>query len=54
MINNHCKYKISEKKVKCFASKTVENVDNMEYLLISQPLKLLNTMGFGNYFPEAP
>ena len=32
---NPCKYKASEKKVKGFVSKTTENVDKMEILLIS-------------------
>ena len=54
MINNPCKDKASQKKVKCFPSKTAENVDKMKYLLISQLSKGLNTMGFRKYSPEAP
>jgi hypothetical protein len=54
MINNPCKDKASEKKVKCFPSKTTENVDKMEDLLISMPSKGLNTMGFRKYSCKAP
>ena len=54
MINNPCKYKVSAKKVKCFPLKTTENVDKMEFLLISQPSKGLNTMGFRKYPAESP
>ena len=44
----------SEKKVKCFPSKTVGIVDKIEFLLISTTLKGLNTMGFGENPAEAP
>ena len=45
-MNNPCKYKVSEKKVKCFMLKTVENVDKMEFLFISPVPKPLYTVGF--------
>jgi hypothetical protein len=35
MVNNGCKYKGNGKNVKRKASKTVENVDKMESMLIS-------------------
>ena len=53
-MNNPCKYKVSEKKVKCFMLKTVENVDKMEYLFISPTPKPLYTVGFRNYSRKAP
>jgi len=52
VINNPCKYKAFEKKVKCFSSKTVENVDKMEILLVSLTSEGLNTMGFRKYSSE--
>ena len=54
MINNPCKDKASEKKVKGLSPKTAENVDKMETLLISPARKGLNTMGFSEHSAEAP
>jgi len=51
--NYCCKDKASEKKVKCFTAKTAENVDKMDFLLISQALKRLYSKGFGNNPPGA-
>ena len=46
MFNNPCKYKGFEKKVKWKTLKTIENVDKMEFLLISTALKDLKSADF--------
>jgi len=48
-LNNPCKYKVFEKKVKRFCPQTSENVDKMKLLLISLLSKRSNTMGFRKY-----
>jgi hypothetical protein len=53
-MNNPCKYKAFEKKVKGFCPQTSENVDKMKFLLISQRSKPSNTMGFRKYPTKSP
>jgi hypothetical protein len=54
MFNKPCKDTASEKKVKSFCTKSAENVDKMEFLLISPALKGLNRAGFRKNPCESP